>query len=387
MSTSNTKSLWEARKAARDELEELGNTIGSRIPTQDENRRAAKLEKEIAALDVELDGALNSEIRDLTSGTASVVGGEQRSGLEDTILDAPAESRDLTEGTASQGGYLVTDASSSAIVNKIVLSSPVANLCRRIDVGTTDTLLIPRVSTQATAAQVSEAGTIAEGDPVFAQVSIPIEKAANLTDVSNEALADSAPALAPIITDQHVRAHAVNLESQIMEGDGSSPNVTGLRDAGQSINETGLTQTAADHSDVLAAVHRLEAEGLGRDELSIVMSPSLWTTLEDNLEGITNSVRYLHGDVTDVWPRRLFGVPVYLSAAIATNEGGGTNETYFVAGAFKYAALAVRKQLAVEVSRDFRFSTDQTSFRSIFRFGFKILDPAAFEIVDEIIPA
>ena len=155
-------------------------------------------------------------------GTAS---DEYRAGFENYIrgrLLNPDEQRALSEGTDSEGGYLVPDQWNDRIVLKLNEENVMRQLSTVIRTET-GTFNIPVVSNSATAAWISEGGTITEADTVFANYTMAAYKAGRAMKVSRELLADQRFDLVSFITDDFVRSINTLAEAAYVDGSGSAP--------------------------------------------------------------------------------------------------------------------------------------------------------------------
>ena len=153
----------------------------------------------------------------------------------------PSEAfRDFNVGTATEAGNLVTtdlrpDLFVDVLRNKLVLGG----LGVRILSGLTASVDMPRKSTASTIGTVTEIGSATESAPATAKVTLSPKRASAFVEVSKQAILQSAIALESMIRDDLVMGTAVLIENLAINGNGTSPQYTGLR------NTTGIGTVVA----------------------------------------------------------------------------------------------------------------------------------------------
>lgn len=153
----------------------------------------------------------------------------------------PSEAfRDFNVGTATEAGNLVTtnlrdDLFVDVLRNKLVLGQ----LGVRILSGLSASIDMPRKSTASTIGTVTEIGSATETAPATAKVTLSPKRASAFVEVSKQAIIQSAIALESMIRDDLVMGAAVLIENLAINGNGTSPQYTGLR------NTTGIGTVVA----------------------------------------------------------------------------------------------------------------------------------------------
>ena len=148
----------------------------------------------------------------------------------------PSEAfRDFNVGTATEAGNLVpTELRSDLFVdvlrNKLVLGQ----LGVRVLSGLTSSVDLPRKSTASTIGTVTEIGSATESSPATAKVTLSPKRASAFVETSKQAIIQSAIAIESMIRDDLVMGTAVLIENLAINGNGTSPQYTGLR------NTTGI---------------------------------------------------------------------------------------------------------------------------------------------------
>lgn len=148
--------------------------------------------------------------------------------------------RDFNAGTATEAGNLVaTDLRGDLYVDALRNAIVMAGLGVRILPGLTATIDIPRKATASTLAMATEIGSAAETAPATAKLTLSPKRISNYVEVSKQALIQSAIPLEAMIRDDLLMGAAVLLENQAINGNGTSPNILGIR------NTTSISTVAA----------------------------------------------------------------------------------------------------------------------------------------------
>lgn len=215
------------------------------------------------------------------------------------------------------------------------------------------------------AAEVSEGVTKNESDITFENYDVPIRTIAHWLKVSNQLLAD-APAIIAYIESRLRDGLAQRIERQIIAGNGTSPNISGLTDSG---NFTAYTSTSTD--TLVDAINRAKytmwAAGFPPD--LVIVNPADWGEMERLREGSGGAYLYgLPGMNAGMNP---FGVRVVLSTYVPAG--------YFIIGAFNSTVvLYERTGAVVEFGYDGNdFTKNLVTMRAEERLGLGIERPTA----------
>jgi HK97 family phage major capsid protein len=175
------------------------------------------------------------------------------------------------------------------------------------------------------------------------------------------------------INDRLTRAIRERLDYQLLNGDGSAPNLRGF------LNVVGV-QTQAKGADpsfdaIQKAITKVRFTGYAEPD-GIVLHPNDWQDirLTRTADGL-----YIGGSPFAGGPDRLWGLPVAVSPAIA--EGTA------LVGAFRaYSEMAIRKGLEIKVSdaHSTYFIEGKLAVRADFRLAFMVPRPTAFCMVTNI---
>lgn len=220
----------------------------------------------------------------------------------------------------------------------------IRQLFNAIPVSTNSVTGLRELSWVNSAAEVSQGASKNESDLTFQQYDTPIQTVAHWIKVSNQLLAD-APAVAAYIDTRLRDGLAQRIDAQLLNGDGTSPNLSGLTDSG---NFTTYTPTSDDTlTDAInRAKYLLWAKGYTPD--TVIVNPADWGKME-RLRETAGSGAYLYGMPGMAAGVNPFGVRVVLSANMASGY-------FWIGNTSRVASLYVRQGSTVEmgyVNEDF----------------------------------
>lgn len=148
--------------------------------------------------------------------------------------------RDFNVGTSTEAGNLVaTDLRGDLYVDALRNAMVMAGLGVRILPGLTSNIDIPRKSVASTLGMLTEIGSASETQPNIAKLTLSPKRIGAYVEVSKQAIIQSSMALEPMIRDDLLTGAAILLENQAINGNGTAPNILGLR------NTTALSTVAA----------------------------------------------------------------------------------------------------------------------------------------------
>jgi HK97 family phage major capsid protein len=138
--------------------------------------------------------------------------------------------RDFNVGTGSEAGNLVaTDLRPDMWVDVFRNALVTAQLGIRILPGLTSSIDLPRKATAGTLGMLTEIGSASEANPTTAKTTLSPKRIGAYTEVSKQALIQSALSLEEMIKDDLVTGAAVLLENQILNGAGTGAEIKGIR--------------------------------------------------------------------------------------------------------------------------------------------------------------
>lgn len=165
---------------------------------------------------------------------------------EGFLLPFDVMQRDFNLGTASEAGNLrPTDLRTDMYVDVLRNNLVMASLGIRILPGLTGNIDLPRKATAGTIGMLSEIGSASETNPTTAKVTLSPKRMGAYVEVSKQALIQSALPLEGLLRDDLMQGGAVLMESQMINGVGSSNEMTGIRNTSSIGTNTGGTNGAA----------------------------------------------------------------------------------------------------------------------------------------------
>jgi HK97 family phage major capsid protein len=202
-------------------------------------------------------------------------------------------------------------------------------------------LIVPRLTGGAAAAsQSSESSTVTTQDPTESDLTVNVRTIAGYLPVSRQTL-ERASYSEPILFEDLVARYFAQLDTQCINGSGSSGQHLGLLNTSSIATSAASTMTVAGVwpkiADVIQQINT-QWGGLGIVADKIVMHPRRWGFFEAAFDsnnrpvfGISNNGPYFNvaGDGEPSaygYVGRMHGLPVYTDANIPTTLGSGTNE-------------------------------------------------------------
>lgn len=158
------------------------------------------------------------------------------------------------------------------------------------------------------AAETAQGTNKPESDVTFEQYNVTVETVAHWIKVSNQLLAD-APAISAYIDTRLRDGLAQRIDRQLLLGNGTTPNLSGLTDGG---NFTAYTATSGDNlvDAVNRAKYLLWAKGHMAD--TVIVNPADWSAMEIAREGAGTGM-YLYGAPGTAGGTSPFGVQIVMS--------------------------------------------------------------------------
>lgn len=181
------------------------------------------------------------------------------------------------------------------------------------------------------AAEVSQGAAKPESDVTFEQYNVPITTVAHWIKISNQLLAD-APAVVAYIETRLRDGLAQRIDAQLLNGNGTTPNLSGLTDSG---NFTAYTATSDDLlvDAINRAKYALWATGNMPD--TVIVNPADWGAMERTREG-AGTGNYLYGMPGVAAGMNPFGVRIVLSNNMTAGK--------FLIGALRTSAVLYNRQ-------------------------------------------
>lgn len=223
-----------------------------------------------------------------------------------------------------------------------------------------------------TAAEAAEGGTYAEATLALTEQSSTVRKIAVFLPVTDEQLEDE-PQVQGYINNRLPFMIRQRLDSQILVGNGTAPNLRGL------LNVAGI-QTQAKGADptpdaVYKAIVKVRTVGFAEPN-AVIFHPNDWQDIRllRTADGL-----YIWGNPSEAGPERIWGLTVAQAVALTENTG--------VVGDFaNFSELAVRRGVDVQVSNSHGtfFVEGKQALRADMRTALIFYRPAAFATITGI---
>lgn len=193
-----------------------------------------------------------------------------------------------------------------------------------------------------------------------------VKTIATWTKVSEQLFADKSQ-LINILDNNLTHAVDVTVQNQLISGDGTGENLSGISKTGNYTDYVTSSGTATNTVDLLRNV-AFKMRGANIDNLTIVLNWTDWSALL-GLKSTTNE--YLINGILDPVKQTIYGIPVVLSSAMAAGK--------FAMGNFKMGAIVFDKTaMALEIDRtEDDFTKNLITIRAERRLGFAVVQPKA----------
>lgn len=179
--------------------------------------------------------------------------------------------------------------------------------------GTDLVVLTREASFTGAAAETAQGAAKPESAVTFNKYNVPVETVAHFLKVSRQLMMD-APAVVSYIETRLRFGVDARVDAQLLNGDGTSPNLSGLRDTG---NFTAYTATSGDRlvDAINRAKYALWAIGYVAD--AVIVNPADWGAME-----ITRGTdgHYLYGMPGMISGMNPFGVRVVISSQMPAGQ-------------------------------------------------------------------
>jgi len=203
---------------------------------------------------------------------------------------------------------------------------------------TTDSVDYVTVADTIGAAGVAEAGAIPESKftPTLAKANVV--NVAHYTKITKQ-LADDAPALAAYINTKMLYGLQNKVEDQIVNGNGTAPQLKGLLATGSYTDASAQLAGAKNRFDLLLLLQGV-AETAAYEPEALVLNPMTWAQLAMEKD---SQDRYLLGGPGLAANKSVWGIPVVTSSAVPAGK--------FIFGNFtQTVTIYDRQQVAVEMT-------------------------------------
>ena len=193
-----------------------------------------------------------------------------------------------------------------------------------------------------------------------------VKTIATWTKVSEQLFADKSQ-LINILDNNLTHTVDVTVQNQLISGDGTGENLSGISKTGNYTDYATGSGTAANTVDLLRNV-AFKMRGANIDNLTILINWTDWSALL-GLKSTSNE--YLINGILDPVKQTIYGIPVVLSSAITAGK--------FAMGNFKMGGIVFDKTaMGLEIDRTGDdFTKNLITIRAERRLGFAVVQPKA----------
>lgn len=319
---------------------------------------------------------------DSAARTADRFGDDIRNAIDEVMegrsvafVDFPNELRALTEGGQAGDGVPLQMLApvQSLRAKSVVMGLPGV----RIEPMTSDRVRWPRIGT-ATVATAAEIATLTSAATNTDSVDVIAAKFGTVEYLSSELWEDYSASALATFGNNLLSWLALKVDLGLLEGDGSGPGIVGLR------NTPGINTTSMAATLTLAKIRQIVYEAMvdNATPSSFVMHPRSWLTANNIVTGITSDTTTVLDAAQQGRADQLLGLPVFQSTQITLTEG--TNGSWIGAIDGSQIVVCERRPARLEVSKEFKFDSDQITVRATWRGGLGVLNPEAVSILTDV---
>ncbi|GAA3829050.1 phage major capsid protein [Streptomyces chiangmaiensis] len=247
---------------------------------------------------------------------------------------------------------------------------------------------VPKVTSAVTIAGLAENTAITPADPSLSDITLDPKKFAAMTLIAREAIEDSQPELRQVVANSLLRDMAVELDRQLVTGDGTGQNLRGLRNttgatAGPSTGTNGGALTFAFLADTMAAY---DGANLDPDRSAWIMHSRTWSSVRKLVDSQQRPIVSI--DPTQGVRPTLWGRPVYISNSLSITETTGTSTdcSSIILADMSQVVVAVARQVELQVDESFAFNADQVAVRVTCRYDIGVPQPTAVVLTTGVRP-
>lgn len=312
-------------------------------------------------------------LRGIGTGNSSII---KKYGLVSAKAIPGWDSKDasghMNEATSAEGGYMVPAYFSNKIINLVFAKGTIRPLCTIWPMAG-NTLTVPAVSSGITTYWKGEGVTKEQSKPTLAQLALTAYKLIALTTLSDELLADSNPAVEPVLMNLFAIGIANAEDLAFLHGTGASGDpLTGIYNTNGIVSKD-ASAGGLSFDDIFDVIG--DVEDNGANEINIIGNAKAKKIMR-KIKG--NDGQYVWGEAKEKDPPTIGGYPFLQNRNVKKNLGAQANQTCLIGGDFSNCNIGDRSGLVIargEMTTD--FENDCTSFRAVKRVAFKILEAAA----------
>lgn len=279
-------------------------------------------------------------------------------------------------GTAADGGNLVPDPLSDALINLLEERGVAREACQRV-VMSADTWAVPKVTSHATVYYPAESASITSADLQFSQISLTAQKLAALVKMSTEVTEDSIVDILDVAVSSIAYSMALEEDKNLFNGVSGGVNASGI--AGDAnVDDTNVASLSAlALTDLTACASGIGNPIIGAENAWYMSKVVFNSAVRDLLNAAGgNAIQDLEGGQRPL----LLGYPVNFVSALPSAPASG--ELVAVFGDLRLGAyFGDRRSLNFKVLNELYAENDQLGVVATERIDIKVSCP---EVISKI---
>ena len=286
-----------------------------------------------------------------------------------TLVNKYAAKTAMTQGGDTAGGFLVPEEWATELLSVEGFGGAAYPDRVRVIPMQTDKLYVPTLDQTVSPSNGSSAfvagvsiGVVSEGSapanptlPAFKQLALTAKKLLAYTQVSSELIDNSPISVENIVTDSFRKAVVSWVDHRIFNGDASADDLTGIIDHGATIKVARETTGKITLLDMAKLWSRLAPQSMSK--AAYFINPVALAQLP--LLGNANHLVWVQNGVNGGFDLRFAGIPIVPCESMPALGNAGD----VVLADMRYYILGLNKDVTVDASPDFAFTSDLTTYR------------------------
>lgn len=363
------KKLIEKKAALKAEMQSIIDTASKeeRAVTDEESKKFDELEKEIRAIDSTIEMADKARNINITSsGNASSTTESEERAFVDFIQGKISEMRAGEQNfTTANNGAIIPQTIASKIIKEVIDICPILAGAEMYHVK--GTLKIPKYTKASghdiTVGYAEEFTELTADAGKFITVDLSGYLMGALTLIGKSVINNSAVDIMGFITRHMAEQIAIFIEKELLHG--TTDKAEGALSTSNTVTAKGKTAiTLEDLVKLQSAIKQSFQTGA-----CWTMNPETFTAVK--LLTDTNGRPLLEPDVTQAFPYRLLGKPVYLSDSMPKVSAGAKSVLY---GDYSGLSVNFRENIGIDVLREKYATQHAVGINAWFEFDSKVTD-------------
>jgi len=292
----------------------------------------------------------------------------------------------LTISTNTGGGFLVPDQYAGGIIEKLENKTVIRQIAGQVyNMDKGDTIKKPIQTGGATAYWVGDNASITDSEQTLGEVEWKLRKVVAMTYLPYELLEDASEAADSFVNKDLVKRISLAEDLAALTGVGGAEPLGMYNNP--NINKTAISASPT-YGHFSAAMYAIDARNGSYNYW--IANPRTRETLRELKDGNGNNlmvnnaklVAETNGNVSAL-VYYIYGIPVKWTNQVSITQGGGA-ASYVILGNFEEFSIAQKKEIRLEVSREFKFDSDRLTIKAVRRVDFNVEQANEFQILTGI---